>query len=93
MQTRREVLDEKFTNFRSYLRANCPIGTLRKMEEEFLQRETDDVIVYIRSQATINPEEGAGTFIDRYRIPQTMHSTIHRYFACFEYLLNDEEID
>ena len=93
MQTRREVLEEKFTNFRSYLRANSPIGSLRKMEEEILQRETDDVIIYIRSKSTMNPEEGAGQFIDRYDIPRFMQSTVHRYFACFEYLLNDEEID
>ena len=93
MQTRREVLDEKFTNFRSYIRANCPPELLLKLEEEILQRETDDVIVYIRSKSTMNPEEGAGQFIDRYDIPTFMQSTVHRYFTCFEYLLNDEEID
>ena len=78
MQTRFEVLEEKFTNFRSYLRANSPIGALQKMEEEILQRETDDVIVYIQSQSTMNPEEGAGRFIDRYSIPAFMRSTVHR---------------
>jgi hypothetical protein len=93
MQTRREVLEEKFTNFRSYLRANSPIGTLQQLEEEILQRETDDVIVYIQTQANLNPEEGAGHFIDRYSIPACMRSTVHRYFACFDYLLNNEEID
>ena len=93
MQTRRDVLEVKFTNFRFYLRENSPVEILRKMEDEFLQRETGDLVVYIRSQSTINPVEGAERFIDRYNIPVFMQSTVHRYFVCFEYLLNDEVID
>ena len=63
------------------------------MEEEILQRETGDVIVYIRSQSTMNPEEGAGRVYRSLQYTEFMQSTVHRYFACFEYLLNDEEID
>ena len=89
MQTRRDVLGEKFANFRSYLRANCPGDILPNLELEILQKDDDDIVIYIMSQSTLNPEEGAGLFISRYGIPRDMHCTIQRYFTCFEYLLQE----
>jgi len=87
MQTRREVLEEKFVNFMKYLREHSPAGVLMKLEKEILQRNTDDIWLYIQSQTTLDPQEGAIRFVERYGIPQCMYDTILRYFQCFEYLL------
>ena len=93
MASRREVLEEKFSNFRSYLRANCPPENLKQLEGEVLQKDTEDIVLYIQSQSSLNVEEGAARFIDRYGIPRFMQTTVHRYFTCFDYLIMDESID
>ena len=93
MQTRRDVLEEKFVNFRKYLRENSPVGILSKLETEILQRNTDDIWLYIQSQTTLDPQEGVARFVERYSIPQYMRHMIVKYFECFEYLLMDECVD
>lgn len=93
MQSRKDALEEKFSNFKRYLREHSPTATLVKLEEELLQRHTEDIWIYVQSQTSLDPKEGALRFIERYSIPQAMHSTIERYFACFEYLLMEETVD
>ena len=93
MQTRRDVLEEKFVNFRKYLREHSPAGILLKLETEILQRNTDDIWLYIQSQTTLDPQEGVARFVERYNIPKYMHYMIGKYFECFEYLLMDECVD
>ena len=87
MQTRKDVLEIKFTNFRQYLLENSPPLTRSKLEEEILHRKTDDIWLYVQSQTSMDPEEGADRFIERYDIPKFMRPTVKRYFTCFEYLL------
>ena len=55
MQTRGEVLEEKFSNFRQYLREHSPASVLMKLEKEILGRDTDDIWLYIQSQTTLDP--------------------------------------
>ena len=93
MQTRRDVLEEKFVNFRKYLREHSPAGILQKLENEILQRNTDDIWLYIQSQTSLDPQEGVARFVERYNIPKYMHDTVRKYFECFEYLLMEESID
>ena len=90
MQTRGEVLNEKFENFRSYLRANTPSRSLAKMEAEILHRDMEEVILYLQANATTEPGEGAAAFNDHYSVPLYMQDTVERYFHCFAYLLGEE---